>query len=50
MVPTIRKNNNWLSNNAEHYDFTLPKLDLNKTISVYAEIQGGNPYKTKYNN
>jgi len=48
-VPSKRKNLNWLSNNAEHYDFTLPDLPPNQTISVYAEIQEGNPYKTKHN-
>ena len=48
-IPSKRKDPNWLSNNAEHYDFILPNLPLNQTISVYAEIQGGNPYKTKHN-
>ena len=48
-IPSERKNPNWLSNNAEHYTFTLPDLTPSNTISVYAEIQEGNPYKTKYN-
>jgi hypothetical protein len=48
-IPSKRKDPNWLSNNAECYDFILPNLPLNQTISVYAEIQEGNPYKTKHN-
>jgi len=48
-ISSKRKNPNWLSNNAEHYEFSLPDLPLDKTISVYAEIQEGNPYKTKHN-
>jgi len=45
VIPSTRKNPNWLSNNAEHYSFSLPELDLSKTIAIYAEIQEGNPYK-----
>lgn len=48
VIPSKRKNLNWVSNNAEHYDYQLPTLPLDKTISVYAEIQSGNPYNTKH--
>ena len=47
-IPSIRKNPQWLSNNAEHYSFSLPDLPDENTISIYAEIQEGNPYNTKY--
>jgi hypothetical protein len=48
-IPSETKNPNWLSNNAGHHNFILPDLNPTTTISVYAEIQEGNPYKTKYN-
>tara|TARA_R110000803_G_scaffold138077_2_gene204946 strand:+ start:755 stop:1639 length:885 start_codon:yes stop_codon:yes gene_type:complete len=48
VIPSIRKNPKWLSNNAEHYSFSLPDLPDENTISIYTEIQEGNPYSIKY--
>tara|TARA_R110001632_G_C11249972_1_gene408716 strand:- start:46 stop:885 length:840 start_codon:yes stop_codon:yes gene_type:complete len=48
VIPSIRKNPKWLSNNAEHYSFSLPDLPDENTISIYTEIQKGNPYNIKY--
>lgn len=49
-IPSIRKYPSILNNNAEYYHYNIPaNLDLDNTISIYPEIQSGNPYKTKNN-
>ena len=48
IIPSIRKNENFINNNSQSYKFTLPNLDFSKTISIYPEGQIGNPYNTKY--
>ncbi|MDC3250348.1 hypothetical protein OAU24_00400 [bacterium] len=48
IIPSIRKNENFINNNSLSYKFTLPNLDFSKTISIYPEGQIGNPYNTKY--
>ena len=48
IIPSIRKNENFIDNNSQSYKFTLPNLDFSKTISIYPEGQIGNPYNTKY--
>jgi hypothetical protein len=48
VIPSQRKFPNVISNIAGYYNFTLPDLDPENTISIYAEIQPNNPYNTKH--
>lgn len=48
VVPCKRRPIPVISNIAGYYNFDLSELDLDKTISIYAEIQPNNPYNTKH--
>jgi hypothetical protein len=48
VIPSQRKFPNVISNIADYHNFTLPDLDPENTISIYAEIQPNNPYNTKH--